>query len=95
MRKLKNGWVKGSVPDFLDLSDADREYMETRRALGRQVRAGRQEQGLTQTALAARLQTSQSRVGKMEAADASVTIDLLLQTLFRLGMERSELAKAI
>jgi hypothetical protein len=34
-------------------------------------------------------------VAKLEAADASVTIDLLLQTLFRLGMKRGGLAKAI
>ena len=47
------------------------------------------------TALAARLKTSQSRVAKMEAADATVSIDLLLQTLFRLGMKRRQLAKAI
>jgi len=33
MRRLKNGWVEGSVKDFLDLSDADVEYIETRRAL--------------------------------------------------------------
>jgi len=33
MKKLKNGWVEGSVKEFLDLSDADVEYIETRRAL--------------------------------------------------------------
>lgn len=95
MKKLKNGWVEGSVQDFLDLSDADMEFIETRRALAHRVRALRQERGLTQTALAARLKTSQSRVAKMEAADATVSIDLLLQTLFSLGMNRRQLAKAI
>jgi ribosome-binding protein aMBF1 (putative translation factor) len=95
MKKLKNGWVEGSVQDFLDLSDADMELIEMRRALARQVRALRQKRGLSQTALAARLKTSQSRVAKMEAADATVSIDLLLQTLFRLGLKRRELAKAI
>ncbi len=95
MKKLKNGWVEGSVQDFLSLSDADMEFIETRRALARQVRTWRQEQGLTQTAMAARLKTSQSRVAKMEAADATVSIDLLLLTLFRLGMKRRQLAKAI
>jgi ribosome-binding protein aMBF1 (putative translation factor) len=96
MNQLKNGWVEGSVQDFMNLSDADMEFIETRRALAREVRTWRQEQGLTQTALAARLKTSQSRVAKMEAADATVSIDLLLlQTLFRLGMRRRQLAKAI
>ena len=94
MKKLKNGWVEGSVQDLLDLSDSDMEYIETRRALARRVRALRQARGLTQTALAARLKTSQSRVAKMEAGDASVSLDLMLQTLFRLGLKRRELAKA-
>lgn len=95
MKRLKNGWVEGSVQDFLALSDADVEYIETRRTLASQVRVRRREQGLSQTALAARLKTSQSRVAKMEAADASVSVDLLVQTLFRLGMKRRELAKSI
>jgi ribosome-binding protein aMBF1 (putative translation factor) len=94
MKKLRNDWVEGSVQDFLNLSDAEMELIETRRALARQVRALRQAQGLTQMALAARLRTSQSRVAKMEAADATVSIDLLVQTLFRLGMKRRELSKA-
>jgi len=46
-------------------------------------------------ALAARLKTSQSRVAKMEVGDATVSLDLLVQTLFRLGMKRRELANAI
>jgi hypothetical protein len=45
--------------------------------------------------VAARLQTSQSRVAKMEKADATVSSDLLLQSLFRLGLKRKELAGAI
>lgn len=94
MKRLKYGWVEGSVQDFLRLSDADMEFIETRRALARQVRTLRQGRGLTQTAMAAHLKTSQSRVAKMEAADATVSVDLLLKTLFRLGMKRRELAKA-
>ena len=71
------------------------EFIETRRALARQVRALRQERGLTQTALAARWKTSPARVARMEAADATVSTDLLLQPLFRLGMKRGQLAKAL
>jgi hypothetical protein len=40
MKKLKNGWVEGSVEEFLGLSKADVEYIETRRALRRR-RTGR------------------------------------------------------
>ena len=38
--KMKHGWVEGSVQEFLDLSAADMEYIETLRALSRQQRAG-------------------------------------------------------
>ena len=95
MRKLKNGWVEGSVKDFLDLSEADIEFIETRRALSRLLKQVRDRLHLTQVEAAARLQTSQSRVAKMEKADPTVSSDLLLQALFRLGLKRKELAEAI
>ena len=95
MKKLKNGWIEGSVKDFLDLSDADVEYIETRRALSRLFKEVRGRLHLTQVEVAARLRTSQSRVAKMEKADPTVSADLLLQSLFRLGLKRKELAAAI
>ena len=95
MKKLKNGWVEGSVKDFLQLSDADVEYIETRRALSRLLKEWRERLHLTQVEVARHLATSQSRVAKMEKADPSVSADLLLQSLFRLGLTRKQLAKAI
>ena len=95
MKKMKNGWVEGSVKDFLGLSDADVEYIELRRTLSRLLKNKRQKLRLSQVEVAARLQTSQSRVAKMEKADATVSSDLLLQSLFRLGLKRKELAGAI
>jgi DNA-binding transcriptional regulator YiaG len=95
MKKLKNGWVEGSVKDFLDLSDADIEFIETKRSLSRMLKQTREKLHLTQVEVAARLQTSQSRVAKMEKADPSVSSDLLLQSLFRLGLKRKHLAEAV
>jgi predicted transcriptional regulator len=95
MRKLKGGWVEGSVQEFLELSDGDMEYIETRLALSRRLRAERKRRHLTQIELAARLQTSQSRVAKMENGDPTVSLDLLVQALYHLGLTREELATAI
>ena len=95
MKKLKNGWVEGSVREFLDLSAADMEYVETKLALSRRLRELRTKKDLSQTELAAALKTSQSRVAKMEQGDATVSIDLLLQALFGLGCSRKELARAL
>ena len=95
MKNLKHGWVEGSVQDFLELSDADMEYIETRRTLSRKLKAVREKLHLTQVEVAARLKTSQSRVAKMEKADPSVSADLLLQSLFSSGVKRKELGFAV
>ena len=95
MKKLNQGWVEGSAAEFLDLTPADMEYIETRRALSRQLRMERQRKHLTQTELATRLKTSQSRVAKMEQGDATVSLDLLIQSLYRVGMTRKEVAAVL
>jgi DNA-binding transcriptional regulator YiaG len=95
MKKLKNGWVEGSVKEFLGLSEADMEFIETRRSLSRLLKNVREKHHLTQVQVAARLRTSQSRVAKMEKADPTVSADLLLRSLFRLGLKRKQLAEAI
>ena len=95
MKNLKQGWVEGSIKDFLDLSNADLEYIETRRTLSKLLKARRGKLGLSQVEVAVRLRTSQSRVAKMEKADPTVSADLLLQSLFRLGLKRKQVAKAI
>ena len=95
MKNLKHGWVEGSIQDFLDLSEADVEYIETRRVLSRLLKERRGKLRLSQVQVAARLRTSQSRVAKMEKADPTVSVDLLLQSLFRLGLTRKQLAEAI
>ena len=89
------GWKATTVQDFLHLSDADMEYVETKLALSRRLRQVRAKMHLTQTTLAATLKTSQSRVAKMEKGDPSVSVDLLLQALFRMGLSRKDLARAI
>ncbi len=87
MKKLKHGWVEGSAQDFLDLSDADMEYIQTRLALSRKFREIRAKRHLTQMAVADRLKTSQSRIAKMEKGDPSVSIDLLVLSLYKLGLK--------
>jgi transcriptional regulator with XRE-family HTH domain len=66
-----------------------------REALAAELRGRRTEAGLTQADLAKRLGTSQSRVAKMEGAEAGVTLDLLVRALSALGATKLEVAKAI
>lgn len=92
-KKAQNEWVEGSVQDFLGLSAADMEFIETKLAASRLLKATRQGKKLTQQAAASRLHTSQSRLAKMEAGDASVSLDLIFKSLFSLGVNRKKLAE--
>ena len=89
------GWKETSVQEFLNLSDADAQYIETKLALSRQLRELRQKRHLTQIKAATLLKTSQSRLARMEAGDPSVSLDLLVRGLFALGATREELAEAV
>ena len=66
----------GNAADFLQLSDDERRFIETKLALAEGLRRLRESQGLTQTDVARRIGSSQSRVAKMETADRSVSTDL-------------------
>ncbi|WP_090897871.1 helix-turn-helix domain-containing protein [Candidatus Nitrospira nitrificans] len=63
--------------------------------LSRSLRARREARGLSQLALAKRLRSSQSRVEKMEAADRTVSIDLLIRGLVILGARPRDIAQAL
>jgi len=93
--KAESQWVEGSVQDFLELSDADMELIETRLAASRLLKATRQQKKLTQHFVAKQLHTSQSRLAKMEAGDPSVSLDLLFRSLFALGLSRKTLASLL
>lgn len=89
------GWAIGSVKEFLGLSEADTVLIEMKLALSRALRDRRKQYGLSQVQLAERLQSSQSRVAKMEAGDPSVSMDLLVSSLLLLGASSADLAKTI
>ena len=89
------GWRVGTAAEFLGLSKEEAALVEMKLSLAESLRRRRQARRLTQTQLARRLGSSQSRVARMEAADSSVSIDLLVRALLQLGATRSQVAKAI
>ena len=101
MRKQKKkrlaakGWKIGTVKEFLGLSNEESTYIELKIRLAAGLRQRRQEKGLSQLDLAAKLQSSQSRVAKMEAGDPSVSLDLLIRSLLTLGASERELSQII
>jgi ribosome-binding protein aMBF1 (putative translation factor) len=89
------GWKVGSVKEFLDLSDQESAYIELRLKLARGLKARRHARGLSQTQLAKAVQSSQSRVAKMEAGDPTVSLDLLVRSLLALGASNRDLGQII
>jgi ribosome-binding protein aMBF1 (putative translation factor) len=89
------GWKVGSVKEFLDLSDQESAYIELRLKLARGLKARRHARGLSQTQLAKAVQSSQSRVAKMEAGDPTVSLDLLVRSLLALGASNCDLGQII
>ena len=89
------GWVTGDAKDFLELTDAEAAFIETKLALAAAFRARRLEKHLNQTQVARLIGSSQSRVAKMEAADPSVSVDLLIRSILKLGARRRDLAEAV
>ena len=90
-----HGWRVGSAAEFLALTPEEAAFIEMKLALSKCVRERRTAQNVSQSVLAKRLKSSQSRVAKMEAADATVSIDLLLRALFALGAKPKDVATAI
>jgi predicted transcriptional regulator len=63
--------------------------------LSQALRRWRTRKQLTQGELAEALGSSQSRVARMEAADSSVSVDLLVRSLLKLGATRRDIARAL
>jgi DNA-binding XRE family transcriptional regulator len=85
------GWKIGGAREFLGLSDEENKIVELKIRLADAVKSQRTRRELTQHQLAKLLGTSQSRVAKIEAGDPSVSIDLMLRSLLRMGASRSDL----
>ena len=94
-RLEKKGWKAGSASDFLELTDEETSFIEMKLALSEKLRDRRTKRKITQAELAKAIQSSQSRVAKMEAGDPTVSIDLLMKSLLALGVSKKELGRTI
>lgn len=89
------GWRVGDAADFLELTAEEAAFVELKLALADYLRDIREQHGWTQTYVARTLGSSQSRVAKMEAADKSVSVDLLVKSLLTLGASREQVGQVI
>ena len=95
-KKLESaGWKLGSVKEFLGLNDEENAFVELKVVLSEKLRERRTKSGLSQSELAKRLGSSQSRVAKMEASDPTVSLDLLVKGLLATGATTQQIGNAI
>jgi ribosome-binding protein aMBF1 (putative translation factor) len=94
-RLEKAGWKIGSAADFLGLTKEESAYIEMKISLSDALRKRRLKKGLSQVEFAQLIDSSQSRVAKMESGDSSVSMDLLVKSLLSLGATKKALASAI
>lgn len=89
------GWAVGSASDFLQLTDAEETLVAMKLALAGELKETRKKKRLTQQQLASQIGSSQSRVAKMEVADQSVSLELVVKSLVSLGADKKRIGKVI
>lgn len=95
LRKLRAaGWKVGSTRDFLKLSEEEAMLVELKLSLADALKLARKKRGISQIELAERMGSSQSRVAKIEAGDASVSFDLIIRAFLAAGASRQDLRRA-
>ena len=95
-RKLEaKGYRIGDAKDFLELSPEESAYIDMKMALSQALVQKRKQRRLTQLELARKLNSSQSRVAKMEKGDPTVSVDLIVKALLAMGATNKSIAKTI
>lgn len=88
----KAGFRVGDAESFLGLSPEEAALVELRLKISRAIRRLREAKNLTQLQLAHALGSSQSRIAKLEAGAADVSLDLLFKALFAVGGKLNDVA---
>jgi hypothetical protein len=94
-RREVAGWRLGDASDFLGLTLEEARLVEIKLALSDLIRRRRCESHWTQAQVAELIGSSQSRVAKIEAADSSVSLDLMVKSLLSMGASREDVGRAI
>jgi ribosome-binding protein aMBF1 (putative translation factor) len=95
-KRLENaGWRSGSTEEFLGLKPEEAALVNMRLSLADALRKRRTRLGLSQSDLAQKLGSSQSRVAKMEAGEPNVSLDLLVRAILATGGKPTDVGHAI
>src|SRR5207253_11356994 len=84
------GWKVGTAAEFLGPNKGEAAFVEMKLALARCLHALRIRRKQSQSRVAELVGSSQSRVAKVESGDPSVSVDLLLTSVFAIGHSPTE-----
>ncbi len=88
------GWKIGTAKYFLQLSNEAAKLVEIKLALVTAVKKSRIKNKLSQIDLAQRMKSTQSRIAKIESADLSVSLNLIVRTLIANGATSRDIRAA-
>ena len=88
-------WKVGLVDDFLGLTKEESAYIELKLILSEKLKERRQKKKMTRPALGKMLKSDRLLVVQMETGDPSVSLDLIIRSLFVLGATKNDLAEMI
>lgn len=89
------GWKAGSADEFLGLTPEESAMLDIRMSLAAALKQRRLDAQWAQLQLAEKINSSQSRVAKMEACDSSVSLDLLIKAILATGATPEEIGQYI
>jgi len=96
IERLKaEGWEVGNTSDFLGLTPEELAFIDLKIALIKRLKQLRISQNISQESLAEKIKSSQAKVDKIEAGDRSVSVDLILKTMFSLGATNQDIVEAL
>jgi len=85
------GWKIGTVDEFLGIPPEIAMILDVKLALAVCLRQHRKAKRMSQTTLAKRIGSSQSRMVKIEQADSSVSFELLFKALLAAGVTHAKI----
>ena len=91
----EKGFQVGSTADFLHFSPEEEDYIDIRLDISNMVKAQRTKRGWTQEQLARAIDSSQSRIAKLEGGDPDISMDLMIKALLSLGTSKKQIGKLL
>ncbi len=88
-----NGWTVGDIDGLLGLDEAEMAIVEMKVALAKALVEKRKRSNVTQVNMAKIIGSSQSRVAKIEKADSSVSLELMIKSFLSLGATKKDIVR--